>query len=454
MRLPSRQTLPFFLQRQEKLVGKVFRVNLAGRVMVIIGSDVKARRQVEMKPESVCSARQAVSDIGFEYTLGTENVYEGSDWHRIVVKQEVYGKQNEFLREMIQQSQTALDEETKSTSSSVRKDAADSGMVHVKDLFDFSRRVTLRIMINLLLSPLLLEADGDDLLNQFMIYQDNVEEATASNAVLPRFLGLPLFLWPSQRERLHLVARLSPLIAAAFETKNAETLGPWLQCMKEEQMDAKKAAEFSIGLLYASHKSPSIGASQSYCMLQSRTTAMERAEQEAKELIAAFKTGNDGSISVIDILDRAVTLKACVLETMRHAAHTIGGIRTAKKDFVLQGQSNQTYTIKKGDVLAITHNIPNLDSESWKSANDFDLEQWKNDDYNQLLDRLATFSGGMHKCPGRNFAIWYMQSLLALWLSREMKFTGDEMPPICFERATVAQRKSSVPVQIRQQSTA
>lgn len=40
--------------------------------------------------ESVLSAREAVSDFGFRFTLGDENVFGGTEFHKGVLKNAIY----------------------------------------------------------------------------------------------------------------------------------------------------------------------------------------------------------------------------------------------------------------------------------------------------------------------------------------------------------------------------
>ena len=75
-----------FVTVQCETIGPCFRVNLAGKKMVIIGRSSEAMRQVALAPESVLSARQAVLDIGFEETLGVLNVTVGTDMHKRILK--------------------------------------------------------------------------------------------------------------------------------------------------------------------------------------------------------------------------------------------------------------------------------------------------------------------------------------------------------------------------------
>jgi hypothetical protein len=85
----TKRTRPPFFVIRKKAVGPIFRINLAGRRMVIIGSVRHAVQQVASLPESVMSARRAVADIGFDFTLGTTNVFTGIDFHKRVPKDEV-----------------------------------------------------------------------------------------------------------------------------------------------------------------------------------------------------------------------------------------------------------------------------------------------------------------------------------------------------------------------------
>jgi hypothetical protein len=63
--------------REQEKHSRIFRMDLAGRKMIIIGSDPKAMKQVATTPASILSSRKAVAEIGFEYTLGPINVYKG-----------------------------------------------------------------------------------------------------------------------------------------------------------------------------------------------------------------------------------------------------------------------------------------------------------------------------------------------------------------------------------------
>ncbi|CAB9525050.1 expressed unknown protein [Seminavis robusta] len=82
---------------QDATKRKVFRLNLAGRKMVIVGSCPVTMKHVASQPESVLSSCRAVAEIGFEYTMGHFNVYEGTAWHKAILKNHYMGDKLETV---------------------------------------------------------------------------------------------------------------------------------------------------------------------------------------------------------------------------------------------------------------------------------------------------------------------------------------------------------------------
>ena len=60
--------------------------------------------------------------------------------------------------------------------------------------------------------------------------------------------------------------------------------------------------------------------------------------------------------------------------------------------------------------------------------------------------KFSTFSAGVHRCPGQRVALEVMEiSLALLLLEFGLELDGSGPPPgLCFERATLAQRKGPV----------
>ena len=85
---------PSFIKKQEQLVGPVFRINLAGQHMVVVGSSPEIMKQVASLPSSIMSSEKAIGDVGFEYSLGKTNIFQGTAWHKRILKDEVFDSLN------------------------------------------------------------------------------------------------------------------------------------------------------------------------------------------------------------------------------------------------------------------------------------------------------------------------------------------------------------------------
>ena len=90
----------------------------------------------------------------------------------------------------------------------------------------------MRAVLSRLIGGGILERGGKDLVDAIVEFQDGVEEATAAAAVLPRWLALPLILWPAARRR----RRLEKRIAAALEEMRRRAHGPWATAFGERKL--------------------------------------------------------------------------------------------------------------------------------------------------------------------------------------------------------------------------
>lgn len=434
----SSQTLP------------VFRINLAGREMIVVGRDVRAMKQVATLPESVLSARQAVADIGFEYTLGKNNVHIGTDWHKRILKDYIYSSKDVCV-DTFPFLVKAVDVETK-LAAITASNKNDTTTVLVNDLFDFARRCMLRAMLTYMIAPSILDGENADFLESFMLYQDKVEDATAKAAILPRFLSVSFILKPVEKQRLILTKQLATMIHTIWN-EDSNDMGPWLTAFQRDNRTAPQAAELTMGLMFAAHKNPAIGVSQCFCYLQTKATPkqQETAMVEAKRLYESYSDGESPNESY-------TTLRHCVLETLRLTAHSIGGIRTAQKDIILETTNGDTFSVRKGDVIALAHIATHRDPRVWGSdVQDYNQDRWLSlEEENTTTSipvneyKYTTFSHGVHKCPGEALAISMMQLMLAILLVREAKLVDskDTLAKVSFERATLAQRDGNVPITI------
>ena len=67
-----------------------------------------------------------------------------------------------------------------------------------------------------------------------------------------------------------------------------------------------------------------------------------------------------------------------------------------------------------------------------------------------LLDEYAytTFSQGLHRCPGQALALRTIECVVARLLVQRAALATRPLPPVSFERATLAQRAAPVAVRV------
>ena len=441
-----------FLRSAQQAVGPVFRINLAGRRMIVVGSDRRAHHQVAHSAESVLSARQAVAEIGFEYTLGSRSVFRGTDFHKRCLK-------NDEMRScwmnggvmVARELATALEVELARN----KKDAhpEKDGRVHIADLFDFFRRCFMRTTLNGMVGSCILESfedNGNEFITLMMSFQDQIEDATAKGAVLPRFLAIPLVWQPVARARERLQAAMAERISKAAAVHNdPRAWGPWLRTFESSsQMELDEISELIVGLIFAAHKNPAIGSAQSLCYLLGEGSAeeLQLARDEAKALLRL----DTEKLTQQDVAPNPKTIPHCVLETARLCAHSIGSVRQATRSMVLETDDGSCYTVEQGETVCVSHLVQTTDPKYWGT----DALEYRPKRFTEVVPpgneaRLfTTFSAGVHKCPGEKLALTMMETMLALVLERDPKMEG-AMPPLSFERATLAQRAGPVAISIK-----
>eukprot|EP00814_Leptocylindrus_danicus_P010612 CAMPEP_0116006950 /NCGR_PEP_ID=MMETSP0321-20121206/2020_1 /TAXON_ID=163516 /ORGANISM="Leptocylindrus danicus var. danicus, Strain B650" /LENGTH=411 /DNA_ID=CAMNT_0003475575 /DNA_START=211 /DNA_END=1446 /DNA_ORIENTATION=+ len=399
-------------------------------------------KQVASLPSSIMSSEKAIADIGFEYLLGKTNVFQGTAWHKRILKDEIFDSSKfkpSFLPSLRAELAKAMENEIKNLATPAKSSTL------IPDLFGFVRRVVLRTMLNKLIGLYLNDDDETALLDDIMSFQDIVEDATATAAVMAGFVARPFVLRPVERRR----KSIEKIIAGEKVWSNNPLKGqwgPWLRIFYESRTSSEEAATLVVGLMFAAHKNPAIGATQSFCYLLSEGSRsdIDQARNEAKHLMRST------SFSTSDIVE-AHTLRQYVLETVRMTSHSIGALRKACKDVVLVDSSLREYTIRQGETVAISHITMHRNNSIWKDGEKFDAhrEEWASvadtDDISVPIDnyKMTAFSHGTNKCPGERLAIALMEIVLALLLDKDVQINGG-VPPISFERATLAQRPRKI----------
>lgn len=427
-----------FLLRSFQEVGGIFQLNMAGKHMIII-AEMDAQKQTSMAPERILSARQAVADLGFEETLGLLNVYSGTDLHKGIVKG-IWHKDPQSQMEQWRTSiRTSLQIETK-----------DDGNhhSHTFDFFQFIRRVILRSCIDRMISPKFLDDGMSNFLDEFMEFQDELEDVTAKAVVLPKWIARPALLLPVKRKRLQLQAKITKrldelfLLQAKTPSSSSSVLGFWLEEFHtSKQHSTKEIAEYMVGILFAAHKNPAIGTCQMYLVMFERCTEKERQQirMEANNLVL------DSSSQFWN--DKTTVLYKLCMETLRLTAHSIGAVRTVKEAFEVQS-CGRSYTLPVGASIGMTHVTLGLQPTLWgENAERFDLTGHSLDMYQDEY-RFSTFSNGLHKCPGQPLAVVILQLTVSLLLVEYDILLPSVLPPLSFERATLAQREKPVMVKV------
>ena len=272
-------------------------------------------------------------------------------------------------------------------------------------------------------------------------------------------------LWPLQRrrERLKLViqARLEIILKQNENSvddaiSDVLDIGFWLREVLDKNIPISDIAEYIVGLLFAAHKNPALGAAQSYLFLQEYGSERIRAKCEEE---AAILVSKKMSIKWSEFKSSIPTLRRSCLESLRLTAHSIGGLRTAQKDLTVLIKSgferdantkSKVIKIPKGSSVGFAHITSSLDTSIWgKDAATFDsslsryAEETYADDY-----KFTTFSHGIHKCPGRDLSMIHLTMTVAFLLKEYEVKLPEKIPPLDFERATLAQREGAVMVSI------
>jgi hypothetical protein len=178
------------------------------------------------------------------------------------------------------------------------------------------------------------------------------------------------------------------------------------------------------------------------------------------------------------------------MESLRLTAHSIGAIRSVLEDVTVtipwdengnndggdddgnkdDNNDNKTIlssymTIPKGSTLAFCHIVPNTCQSTWSNENVFAAEKFSSQHpqsrYDDEYHNSTTFSYGIRRCPGQDLAMQLVTGLVGLLLvkyevdvvssSSSSTSASFSLPPLSFERATLAQRKGPIMVRIRKE---
>ncbi|KAL7548474.1 hypothetical protein ACHAWF_011754 [Thalassiosira exigua] len=331
-----------FLLAARRAVGDAFHLNLLGKRMVVLCGP-KYQRRVASAPESVMSARDAVAAVGFEEMLGEGNVRRGTDLHKGIVKG-LWGSE-ESGRAVVSGFVGAIRKALREETSRVQPGRVEQEV----EFMWLVRRAMLRAVLDQFVGSFFLNGwEEIDFVGKFMRFQDDLEDATAKSAVMPRWLALPLLLRPLEKRRQGIERIIAARLRHAAGKPGELKPGFWLEITRGSY-GIDEIAHFIVGLLFAGHKNPAIGAAQSYLMLQ------ELASPDRREACVAESRPLLSDPTPCRLQESCPTLNRLCQESLRMTAHSIGGLRTAREDFVL----GDGVVIPRGSSIALAH-IPYL----------------------------------------------------------------------------------------------
>eukprot|EP00602_Paraphysomonas_sp_CaronLab_P009322 CAMPEP_0185037352 /NCGR_PEP_ID=MMETSP1103-20130426/31618_1 /TAXON_ID=36769 /ORGANISM="Paraphysomonas bandaiensis, Strain Caron Lab Isolate" /LENGTH=373 /DNA_ID=CAMNT_0027575283 /DNA_START=406 /DNA_END=1527 /DNA_ORIENTATION=+ len=346
----------------------------------------------------------------------------------------------------------------------------------VDDFMLFIRCCILTVMTQAFISTSLVdlyyELNGSNFAREFMEFQDEVENATASAAVLPLWLAKPVCLWKVASHRKVLVTKLASSIQKLWTAVDTGVMGKneegiWLRAMRSDGHSAEEAAELCVGLLFAAHKNAAIAAFQTILFILEHESTVSSSNDswtsmvstEAVNFLCRSEQWSHGASSILDDLEACEMITKMVIETLRLTAHSIGAVRKvlSPNGWVLKSDG-KSYVIPCGSYVGVSHIVPHLDSDRWgSSCAEFDPNRAGLRE--SVKDRLhfTTFSYGVHQCPGYNLALVATRLMVVAILAEyDIHVPSDKnIPPMCFKRATLAQRDGlcSVVFERRKEST-
>ncbi|XP_069478437.1 cytochrome P450 7A1 [Ambystoma mexicanum] len=158
--------------------------------------------------------------------------------------------------------------------------------------------------------------------------------------------------------------------------------------------------------------------------------ALRAATDEVQKVLekSGQKVSLDGKhISLTrDDLENMPVLDSIIKEAMRLSSASMN-IRVAKEDFTLHLDGNESYSIRKDDIVALYPQMVHLDPEVYEDPLTFKYDRYLDENGKEktvfyhkgrkLKYYYMAFGSGVTKCPGRFFAVHEIKQFLCLLLS-------------------------------------
>ena len=258
--------------------------------------------------------------------LGGLNIHLGTDVHRSILKGAVYPALAEGVAALLGSTRAAVDRFLPGSEGSF-------------DAIPTMRRVLLSVSIELFVGPKVLDT-LPGFIEDYIQFQDGLEDAIAKATVLPRWLARLVFLAPVERMRKGIERQLAGCIASMWaDDAEPSAMGTWTKGLKgmkksslpgwkmcpadiadiasgtPDPVTAEEAASLVVGLLFAAHKNPAIGAAQALLFLLEPANATSLARVQ-NEVWASGGTDQDGDKDGVDFDTKTSFLTCCVSEAL------------------------------------------------------------------------------------------------------------------------------------------
>ncbi|XP_043930161.1 cytochrome P450 7A1-like [Protopterus annectens] len=125
-------------------------------------------------------------------------------------------------------------------------------------------------------------------------------------------------------------------------------------------------------------------------------------------------------------LDNMPVLSSIIMEAIRLSSASLN-VRIVKESFALTLENNESYNIRKDDVIALYPQLVHFDPEIYEDPLDFKYDRFLDEEGKEkttfyrrgrkLRYYYTPFGSGVTKCPGRFFAIHEIKQFLVLLLS-------------------------------------
>jgi len=252
-------------------------------------------------------------------------------------------------------------------------------------------------------------------------FQD-LERGTDAYAYIDPYMDIPSFR-ARDAARLKLVDLITEILDKREEQgRRCRDLLTVVDSLIDENGDKRYSRSeitgMIIGLMLAGHHTSQGAASWALIELLRNPDVMASVVEELDAIYA------DGRKVSFQSLREIPLLEGVIKETIRMHPPLIILMRKVMKDFHFKN-----FTVKAGDLVAVSPAVSNRDPDCFPDPDSFDPERYNDDRREDARHPWSwiSFGGGRHKCVGSAFALMQMKGIFSTLL-RSYEFEFDQPP--------------------------